>query len=148
MSQQDQSYGIVPVIKRDNEWQVLLIEQISYRGPNDKFWTFPKGHAEAGESPEQAALRELEEETDIREVTLEQRETFVMHYTFVHEGTTIQKTVFFYLGYCHSPAVTIVNPHEIASLRWCSFAEAQTLLSHDNSRQLLHEVVAFLESVT
>ncbi|ADV68190.1 NUDIX hydrolase [Deinococcus maricopensis] len=29
-------------------------------------WTFPKGHLERGETPEQAAVREVEEETGVR----------------------------------------------------------------------------------
>jgi len=146
MSKLDQSYGIVPILKRGNEWRVLLIEQISYRGHNDRFWTFPKGHAEAGETPEVAALRELAEETGITTVSLEQKETFVMNYTFVHEGITIQKTVFFYIGYCQSDGVHIASPHEIASLQWCSLEEAAALLSHENSRLLLEEVSEFLRS--
>jgi HD-GYP domain-containing protein (c-di-GMP phosphodiesterase class II)/8-oxo-dGTP pyrophosphatase MutT (NUDIX family) len=39
--------------------EVLLIQDRSGR------WTFPKGHIEAGESPEQAALREIQEETGV-----------------------------------------------------------------------------------
>ena len=146
MSQQDQSYGVVPLYKDGAEWKVLLIEQISYRGVADKFWTFPKGHAEAGETAEMAAVRELVEETGISNIELEQTETFVMTYTFVHEGTTIQKTVYFYIGYCADQAVGIANPNEIAALRWCNFGEAEQLLSHDNARQLLEEVQVFLRT--
>lgn len=38
--------------------EILLV---TLRG--ESIWTFPKGHVEPGESPEQTALREVEEET-------------------------------------------------------------------------------------
>ena len=41
--------------------QVALVHR-----PRRDDWTFPKGHLEAGESPEDAALREVEEETALR----------------------------------------------------------------------------------
>jgi bis(5'-nucleosidyl)-tetraphosphatase len=147
MSHYDQSYGVVPLYRDRDEWKVLLIEQISYRGRQDRFWTFPKGHAEPGETPEVAALRELAEETGITNVTLEQAETFMMTYTFVHEGTTIQKNVFFYLGYVTDSATTVTHPDEIAAVRWCTLEEAKQLLSHENARQLLSEVTSFLSNV-
>lgn len=36
-------------------------------------WDLPKGHIEAGESPEAAALREVNEETGVQDITLGQR---------------------------------------------------------------------------
>jgi len=40
---------------------VLLILAKNLKG--DRVWTFPKGHLEAGETPEAAAIREVSEET-------------------------------------------------------------------------------------
>jgi 8-oxo-dGTP diphosphatase len=42
-------------------WEVLIIERRHRRD-----WSLPKGHLEPGETAEQAALRELEEETGVR----------------------------------------------------------------------------------
>lgn len=44
--------------------EVLLIHRLGY-------WDLPKGKIDAGESPEQAALREVREETGLREVVSE-----------------------------------------------------------------------------
>ena len=41
--------------------KVLIIQVKNMKGK--KIWTFPKGHIEAGETPRQAALREVLEET-------------------------------------------------------------------------------------
>ena len=45
---------------------VLVIQHSKHKG-----WDFPKGHLEAGESSEQAALREVMEETGIRAEIIE-----------------------------------------------------------------------------
>ncbi|RMG21939.1 MAG: NUDIX domain-containing protein [Bacteroidetes bacterium] len=36
-------------------------------------WTLPKGHIDAGETPQQAALREVQEETGLQELELKQK---------------------------------------------------------------------------
>ena len=47
------------IVTRDGE--VLLVHRPKYDD-----WTFPKGKLDAGESDEQAAVREVEEETGLR----------------------------------------------------------------------------------
>ena len=143
-SKTDISYGIVPVIQNaDDSWQILVIHQISYRG--DDFWIFPKGHAEAGESAPEAALRELEEETGIKDVTLEPSAVFSIAYSFIHEGVQIDKTVEYYLGYCASMETYISQPQEVKELRWCDIDTAQSLLTHQNSKDVLKQVQDFLK---
>lgn len=136
-TKQDVSYGVVPVFKTGDYWQVLLVHQISYRG--DDFWIFPKGHAEGDETPAETALRELKEETGLEEVLLGEDHFFV-NYSFVHEDIKIEKTVTYYLGYCQNQHTQISQPHEIKELRWCSLTEAEKLVTHENSRQVLEEV--------
>ncbi len=143
---QDESFGVVPLFHDGSSWQVLLIHQISHRGGRNTFWIFPKGHAEAGESPTVAALRELEEETGISKVTLETSARISVSYSFVHEGTKIEKQAHFYIGLCESQETYISQPHEVIELKWCSFEEAETLLSHKNSKDILENVKTFLTS--
>ncbi|KAE8229634.1 hypothetical protein CF326_g5391 [Tilletia indica] len=58
---QEHSYGLIP-ISLSTPPLVLLIQQKS----EARHWGIPKGHADPGESPLQAAIRELEEETGLR----------------------------------------------------------------------------------
>lgn len=55
---------------KDNKLKTLLIQ----RGiePYKSKWAFPGGFIEENETAEQAALRELEEETNLKDITLEQ----------------------------------------------------------------------------
>jgi bis(5'-nucleosidyl)-tetraphosphatase len=139
---QDKSFGVVPLIQIDGEIKVLLVHQISYRG--DRFWIFPKGHAEAEESALETALREFREETGVTGVTLNTDKVFSVAYNFLHKDERIEKTVDYYIGHCDNSKIAITQPHEVAELRWCSLDEAAQLLTHQNSRDVLREVRVFL----
>jgi bis(5'-nucleosidyl)-tetraphosphatase len=141
-TKQDISYGIVPLFCDGDEWRVLVVHQISYRG--DDFWIFPKGHAEAGETSTEAALRELEEETGATEVTLHGSTPISISYSFVHEGVRIEKTVEYFIGICSSQNTYISQPHEIKELLWCSFEEAKELLTHQNSKNVLNKIASLV----
>jgi 8-oxo-dGTP pyrophosphatase MutT (NUDIX family) len=138
----DFSYGVIPVYRTDGDSKVLLVHQRSHRG--EQFWTFPKGHAEAGESTHVTALRELREETGITDIQLVPGVQFVTEYTFVHEGVKIIKRVEFFLGYVNDTKVMITQPEEIVDLAWLDFTTAAERLSHQNTRQILKEVTDFL----
>ena len=58
-------------------------------------WSLPKGHIEAGETAEQAAVREVQEETGIAGVIVAELGT--IDFWFVAEGRRIHKTVRHYL---------------------------------------------------
>ena len=59
---------------RDDDLQALLIRR--KRPPFAGMWAVPGGFVSVDESLEEAALRELEEETGVRDVYLEQLYTF------------------------------------------------------------------------
>ena len=140
----DKSYGVVPVIKKDDEWEVLLVHQISYRGSNDRFWTFPKGHPDDGEEPVETARRELMEETGLSNVQIITDAAFSIQYSFVHEDKKIAKTVTYYLGVSSDDLVKITLPDEIADLGWFNFKEASDKLTHTNAQQVLLEAGQYL----
>ncbi len=135
---QDKSYGVVPLHVKSGLTEVLLVHQISYRG--DRFWIFPKGHAEVGESALAAALRELQEETGVTGITLDGEKIFSVAYSFVHNEERIDKEVDYYLGYCDTKRTLVTQPREVAELRWCSLEEASQLLTHQNSKDVLQQV--------
>jgi len=53
--------GIVPLRRDDNGWKVLILRV--YRN-----WDFPKGVVDPGEDRVQTAIREAEEEADLRDL--------------------------------------------------------------------------------
>lgn len=142
----DFSFGVVPVYREGGEWKVLIVHQLSHRGGKNRFWIFPKGHSEGVENKEEAALRELQEETGVTAIELEKEKIFSMSYNFKHAGVLVQKTAEFFLGYCDSKDTKITHPKEIIELKWVAFEEAEKLLAHQNSRNILHDVKQFLET--
>ncbi len=65
---------IVIFTLRNRELHLLLVQR--RRWPYDGYWALPGGFIEMNESLEQSARRELEEETGLRDVYLEQLYTF------------------------------------------------------------------------
>lgn len=61
---QEKSAGAIIFRKENNETYYLLLK---YRSGH---WEFPRGHIEAGESEEQAARREVREETSIKDLKI------------------------------------------------------------------------------
>jgi len=57
------SAGAVVLRRIDGQWHCLVLR--AYRN-----WDFPKGMVDAGEEPLRAALREVEEETGLTELTM------------------------------------------------------------------------------
>lgn len=105
-------YGGVVVNERG---EVLLFEPRNHHG--GYAWTFPKGTPEAGETPEQTALREVEEEAG---VTAE----IVGRIPGVHRGTT-SDTVY----YLMTPKGRPRPPGEEAqAVRWVSMERAPGLI--------------------
>ena len=64
---------------------------------------------------------------------------------FEHEGVRIEKHVSYYVGYMEDTDFTI-QPEEVAQAQWCTLEEARVLLTYDLSKELLDEVVQYLEN--
>lgn len=137
----DYSYGVVPIRKKDGVWQVFVVHQIARA---DTYWTFPKGHAEAEETHQQTALRELYEETGLVPSTLETDRVFEHAYTFTHQGTLIDKKVTYYLGQVTQDTYSL-QAEEVVAAQWCTFAQARVLLTYNLAKELLDEVELFLK---
>ena len=100
-------------------------------------WVLPKGIVENGETKEQAAVREVEEECGIVaiiEKPIQQTESYV----FRVNNEEIQKTVHYYLMRYKSGAIENHN-WEMEDVRWLSFDEAIQKLEYPMARQTLTE---------
>lgn len=101
-----------------------------------KHWDYPKGHLEKGETQWQAAVRELREETGIRQV--DRRTTYrrQMHYAFKSpKKGAIAKTVTYFIGETRASKVTLSDEH--TEYAWLTYEEAVETLTFANARELL-----------
>ena len=130
----DFSYGVVPFLKEADGWKVFLIYQ--YGSDGDIFWTFPKGHPEEGELPEEAAKREFFEETGLPLNELRSDLSFEQTYSFKYKDTQIDKTVIYYLGLVGNKNFTL-QEDEVKDAGWFDLEEAKEKLTHDSARDVL-----------
>ena len=93
-------------------------------------WTLPKGKLDAGESFEEAALREIEEETGLRARLV--RELPETHY----EVRGRPKVVRYWLMEVESDPGFVPND-EVDELRWLEPAQASALLTYERDRDVL-----------
>jgi ADP-ribose pyrophosphatase YjhB (NUDIX family) len=102
-------------------------------------WAFPKGHLERDESPEQAARREVREETGIEVELL--ASLGPTRYEFKsHNGTRNRKQVDWFLG--RRVSGEIAHEPIFAEARFVPIEEALRILTHAADRALLERAIA------
>lgn len=94
-------------------------------------WSLPKGKLDEGESYEQAAVREVEEEIGCR-VRLER---YLGSTTYEVRGRS--KLVRYWQMAVDGEAVADPDPAEIDEVRWLAVPEALRLLSYEYDRELV-----------
>ncbi len=134
----DYSYGIIPLRREEQTWFVLLVQH--YAG----HWAFPKGHAHVGESPQQAAERELFEETGLKVQAYLSDQVLSEHYYFTFNKQRINKVVDYFVALVEGPVV--LQEDEIKASRWSTLSEAMQIMTFKEGRALIHQVLQFVES--
>lgn len=128
----EHSYGIVPVRKWRDQWQVLLVQH------NSGHWAFPKGHAEENEIPSQTAERELFEETGLKVDSYLSTETFTEHYFFRRQRELISKKVEYFIALVSGKV--ILQEKEIQASQWLSPEEAVDRMTFKEGKYLGEQV--------
>ena len=133
--------GIIPLSKQKGHWKVFLISHRGY----EEYWSCPKGHPKPGEMPQDAACRELKEETNLEVQRLISKDPLIEEFTFVKEGQTILKKVLFFVAEVQG---TIQLQHEeIVDGRWFTLQEAIEITQHKEGKATLRQVQKILDSV-
>jgi len=109
-------------------------------------WCIPKGHLEQNETSEQAALREVFEETGLEAEIIEHLGE--VNYQFIQDGSKISKTVHVYLMQQTGGALSFENdPHKEASeLEWVQASELLARLSHGNEKRIAAKALELIEA--
>jgi 8-oxo-dGTP pyrophosphatase MutT (NUDIX family) len=124
--------GAVAFRKRGDRTLYLVISS-----SDGRHWVLPKGHIEPGESPEAAALRELNEEAGVRGEIVER----LPPQSFERAGAKVAVQYFLVRELAAAPA------RENRSIRWEDEPAAARLLTFDEARETLRHAAAVVHDL-
>lgn len=123
-----------------------LIDVILISRLGGKVWCLPKGHVEAGESFEQAAQREVREETGVEAQVI--TELGEVQYWYYDKWTKkrIFKTVHFYLlNYLKGDVQN--HDREVDEACWFSIEKALALLTYSSEKEIFQKALKSLQDL-
>ena len=124
----EKSCGAIIIYKvSDDNHKVLLV-----KNHNGRYWSFPKGHVEKGETEEETAIREIKEETGL---DVEIVESFREVSDYCPFGR-IKKRVVFFMAQTFSTDVK-VQKEEIDSYIWVDLNDVHNKCTYDNDLRVI-----------
>jgi len=134
----EESFGSIPLKIKNKNWYTFLVKNKS-----GNHWGFPKGHANLSESEKQTALRELQEETNLKVVKFLVEKPIVEQYIFFRNSEKTAKKVYYFLVEVEGDAK--ITSDEILEGKWIELTKAKDLITYDASKELVNQVEIILQ---
>jgi 8-oxo-dGTP pyrophosphatase MutT (NUDIX family) len=103
-------------------------------------WGFPKGNREPGETRLEAALREIKEETGLKDLEITDFQETITYF-YKREGNTIFKTVTYFLAESKTREVTISWEH--TAFAWVPYEKALEKVTYENDKKVLQAAQSY-----
>jgi 8-oxo-dGTP pyrophosphatase MutT (NUDIX family) len=120
------------VVVRDD--QVITIVPVKRSADGRRVLGLPKGHLDGEETPEEAARREVAEETGVDGELLELLGD--VEYRYERRGRSINKVVRFFL-FSYRAGSLEDHDHEIEEARWMPLEQAAQELTYAGEREMV-----------
>ena len=145
------------VLRRmSGRWWFAVMEPVQRERAHDPAATpvlcLPKGNVDHGETAEQAALREIREETGVEAELMwkiaDSRYNYIRHWG---DGKPVAKVVSFYLFRYRSGQIGELSEnmrHEVRSARWVALDEADAHLSYGGEKAIVKKARALIAILT
>ena len=125
------------VVWRDNSGSIDVVLCSRHQKDSTDLFVLPKGHVELGESIEDAAVREVEEETGLAVRIGSGTLPNIRYNVRSRENNKLSpKVVYFYLM-TEIGGSFLNHDEEFDEVGWFPIAEAEKLLTYDNHREVL-----------
>jgi 8-oxo-dGTP pyrophosphatase MutT (NUDIX family) len=118
---------------------VAVIVPVKRAADGRRVLGLPKGHPDGDETPEQAARREVAEETGTQAELID--ELGVVRYHYERRGRTIDKAVRFYL-FRYLSGDLADHDHEIEEARWMPLEQAAAELTYAGEREMVRRAIS------
>jgi len=119
------------VVVRGDECVVIV--PVRRASDGSRVLALPKGHVDPGETPAQAAEREVREETGVRARLA--GELGEVRYWYMRKGERIAKRVEFFL-FEYVGGDVADHDHEVEDARWMRLTEAVRALTYEGEREM------------
>jgi ADP-ribose pyrophosphatase YjhB (NUDIX family) len=122
----------------------LLIGRYDLKDTSGKrvLWSLPKGHIEEGETPEEAAIREVAEETGINSAIT--KSLGVIDFWFMAGGKRIHKTVHHFM-FTETGGTLLAQESEVDEVSWFPLSEIVELLAYPDEKKLIARTAELTE---
>jgi 8-oxo-dGTP pyrophosphatase MutT (NUDIX family) len=146
------SAGALVVRHQQNQWWVAVIEPGREGEPEDRknVVALPKGNIDAGEKPQQTAVREVREETGLRALPVTKLADIKYVYSrkWADNEKVFKIVSFFLMKYQsgHIDDITEEMRREVRRAYWIPLSEAPAQLSYNGERQAAQKALAYLEA--
>lgn len=121
--------------------EMIVIVPVKRAADGRRVTGLPKGHLDGAETPEEAARREVAEETGVDAELIE--ELGDVSYQYERRGRRIDKVVRFYLFEYRSGDLED-HDHEIEEARWLPFEQALEEMTYAGERAIVQRVMSRL----
>lgn len=139
------SYGGVVVRESDDGLEVALIRPSS--ADDKQVWALPKGGKEAGETPEDAAVREVHEETGMGAEVIGRIDGITYWFAWAPERVRYKKTVHFFLMQ-HTSGDPAPDAVEVAEVRFVPLETAHKIASYASEKKVLKTAAEIARAAT
>ncbi len=126
------------VVLRGDE--VVVIVPTRRAADGRKVLALPKGHVDPGETPPQAARREVREEAGVDATLVD--ELGEVRYWYQREGRKIAKLVTFFL-FEYAGGDVADHDAEVEEARWIPLEEALHTLTYKGDREMVQRALGF-----
>jgi len=138
-TENETSAGGVVYLVKENSYQIVMI-----LNAYDK-WALPKGHIKKNEDQQTAVTREIEEETGLKNLEVQDYLGQIEFKIKKPKTTTVLKTIHFYLIKSLDDKIVVPQIAELKDVQWFDPATAYAKADYENVKEILAKAYEILK---